>query len=363
MAKERKIFLIAEHLRSRVPGGIGTHTMAILSNLVSLKSEFPNLDFEMVATRVKGKDPLLEIGLPIRYISLPHSIFMRVNDFKVPILGRNEGIYHSFTMQIPAVIGSGQRKVVTVHDIAFDSHPEFYTTRGLNWHRRQLRLLAKGNEEIITVSSRTKSDLTRYGIDARRISVAESGSDHLGSPDFIAADDLLAMNSVNGKYLVSVSTLEPRKNLSGLIDAFLLARSQQEENISLVVIGPKGWGDHRERNVEGVYFVGSVEPSVLSALYKRAEALVYVPFYEGYGLPVVEAMASGTPVICSDVPSAAGACEIVNPSNVISIAKGIEKILNDTKIREDLVKRGLKRTSDLTWMDAARKHLKLWEKI
>lgn len=358
----KRVFLLAEHLRSRVPGGIGTHINAILSRIPQLSKDFPSLDFVVVASQPLGDDPLANVDLPKRYLSVSHSLFMRLSDLRVPMLGKEPGIYHSFTIQLPPTRGVLAKKVVTIHDLAFVNHPDFYTRRGVKWHMRQLRDVTREAASIVTVSQNSKEDLSHVGLDPARVHLINSGSDHLSDPDFTRCDEILAFNGVSGPFLLSVSTLEPRKNLLGLIEAFAIARESSQSPLDLVLVGPSGWGG-APRSVPGVKFLGHVSDSVLSALYIKTEAVVYVPFEEGFGLPVVEAMAAGAPVVCSRVPSSGGVGEIVDPMNVASIAKGIQRVLREPGYRDLLRSKGLLRAAELTWLHAAEEHMALWERL
>lgn len=162
--------------------------------------------------------------------------------------------------------------------------------------------------------------------------------------------------------MLSVSTLEPRKNLSGLIEAFRQARSAHPLTPELLIVGPSGWGPSLEA-VTGVHFLGHVPEGILVALYQAASLLVYVPFEEGFGLPVVEAMRSGLPVVSSNVPSAGDAVELVDPRSPESVATGISTLLYDFKRRQFLIEQGLIRAGQLTWASTARKHLELWREM
>lgn len=358
----KRVFLLGEQLREKVPGGIGVHTMAILRSLSKIAPTLSDFEFEIVATRPQGADPLADLGLPLRYLSLPHGVFRRLSDLNFPTLGERGGIYHSFSMFVPPVNASDQKRVVTVHDLAFISNPSFFTKRGARWHTKQLERLKHLSCPIVVVSDQTQQALTRWGVDPQRIRVIQSGSDHLAVPDRETASELLSSKGITGPFIMSVSTLEPRKNLRGLIQGFKVAQQVYADPLNLVVVGPRGWGnDHSE--VNGVHFLGSVPDGVLSALYEKASALVYVPFEEGFGLPVIEAMAMGLPVVSSGVPAAGGATYLVDPDDHTSIGTGVIEVLNDTKLRLRLVEEGLRRAGSNTWEDSVRNLIELWRSI
>ncbi len=358
----KSVFLIAEQLRAKVPGGIGTHTTALLSAISGLKDDFPDLEFRVIASSQKGSDPLDQFDIPVRCLPFGHEVFMRLSDVKIPFLGQRPGVYHSFSMWVPPVHMKSQKLVCTVHDIAFITNPSFFTKRGVSWHSRQLRTIAKGGFPIVAVSERTKDALITSGISHQRVTVIESGADHLGNPDTKGCEALLQSLSISKDFILSVSTLEPRKNLKGLIAAYHQLRISNSSVPDLLIVGPSGWGESTEGET-GVHFLGNVSNQVLVALYKSAMFLTYVPFEEGFGLPVVEAMSLGLPVLSSDVPSAKGAVELIDPKSVESISAGMSRLIVDDQRRRALTQQGLARTAQLTWAGAARKHMELWERM
>ena len=186
------------------------------------------------------------------------------------------------------------------------------------------------------------------GIAASRVTVVPGGADHLPAPDPAAAEALLRRAGV-GEFLLTVGTLEPRKNLDRLVQAFGRVRGSLPGPWSLLIVGPDGWGPEPAKPVRAdhVVFTGAVSDPVLAALYRRARAFAYVPLTEGYGLPPLEAMRTGLPTVVSDeVPSVhdLGAAEpasakIVDPLDVDDIAGGLAAVLTDDSLRADLARR------------------------
>ena len=178
------------------------------------------------------------------------------------------------------------------------------------------------------------ADLVRDGVDADRITIVHGGSDHLVPEDPAQSDALLRRLGVPGEFLLTVSTLEPRKNVDRLLQAYARARPALPEPWPLVIVGPTGWGPvlTSPPEQEGVVFAGAVTDAALSGLYRRARAFAYVPLTEGYGLPPLEAMRMGTPaVIANEVPSVVDLDEpspppalIVDPLDVEGIAAALD---------------------------------------
>jgi alpha-1,3-rhamnosyl/mannosyltransferase len=213
---------------------------------------------------------------------------------------------------------------------------------------------------LLTPSKATADDLVDAGVDARRVEVVEEGADHLPAPDHASAQARLRQLGVEGPYVLTVSTLEPRKNLHRLAAAYREARPRLPGNWPLVVVGPDGWGPQAPPAGQGVVLAGSVDAATLAALYAGARAQVYVPLVEGFGLPAVEAMAAGVPVVASPMPSTGGAALEVDPLDTGAIADALVQVTTDEATRSGLVQAGAERASRLTWKAAARRHHEIW---
>ncbi|HVT41713.1 MAG TPA: glycosyltransferase, partial [Acidimicrobiales bacterium] len=217
------------------------------------------------------------------------------------------------------------------------------------------------------------ADLASDGIGAERVRVVVSGADHLPPPDPAGAGALLARLGVPAEFVLSVGTLEPRKNLDRLVTAYARIRHELPEPWPLVVVGPAGWGPGPATPAppEGVVLAGAVDAAVLAALYTRARAFAFVPLTEGYGLPPLEAMRVGIPAVVSrGVPSVddLGApgpapARLVDPLDVDDIAAGLVAVLTDDAVRADLATRGAAHARPRTWRDAARVHVDLWREL
>ena len=170
-------------------------------------------------------------------------------------------------------------------------------------------------------------------------------------------------------YLLFVSSLEPRKNIDLLIEALHMANT----DIPLVLVGWNGWGDKKwfekikETDLKNrIYFTGHIPDDDLKAIYNGAQALVYPSLYEGFGLPIVEAMACGCPVICSNaagMPEVAGdAAVLIDPARSDELAQAIETVVHDAEIRNNLIKKGFKQAAAFTWDSTARQTLEVFKR-
>jgi glycosyltransferase involved in cell wall biosynthesis len=240
---------------------------------------------------------------------------------------------------------TGAPVVLTVHDLALLRYPEAFP----RWHRlygqTALRTTLRAADAVVAVSEFTKEEIVELaGIPSERIRVVANGVDPVFTREGPAAD---------GDYVLTVATLEPRKNLARAVEAARLA------GVDLRVVGARGWG-----GVDVPGWVGELPDPELAALYRGARCLLYPSLYEGFGLPVVEAMACGTPVVTSlggALEEVAGdAAVLVDPLDVPALAEGIATA--DAR-REELVARGLERSKTFTWARAADAVVALWAEL
>ena len=368
--------MVAEQLRRRVPGGIGTYLRGLVRGLAALETDSPELT--LWASRPLGRHSRDDDEGPGPERPGGAGSFERASVVTSPLPGpalvwgwdRGVGslpveadVVHAPSLTVPPAAGPPMS--VTVHDLAWRRHPEAYTPRGRKWHEAALERALRRAALLVVPSRDTAEDLIGAGAAARRVEVVVEGTDHLPAPDHDAAAELLTRLGVPGRFLLSVSTLEPRKNLARVIEAYRSARARLPEGSSLLIVGPAGWG----RSLppipapEGVFLAGRVGDATLSALYERAWALVYVPLREGFGLPAVEAMRAGTPVIASPMPSTGTAALEVDPLDVVALGDALVRTVTDEGLRRQLIEAGHHHVAPLTWEAAARRHVELWESL
>ena len=357
------VLVVAEQLRRPVPGGIGTYIRGLLCGLAALGDDgpAPTLYASRPTPGPPATDPLAALG-PVVTSPLAAKALVWAWSHGLGRVPDGHGVVHATSFAVPPT--GGVALTVMVHDLAWRHFPEAYPGRGRRWHEAALaRTLARA-ALLIVPSSAVADDLLAAGALPSRVEVVEEGADHLAPPDDNGADALLHRLGVDGGYLLTVSTLEPRKNLARLIAAYEKARPALPEPWPLVVVGPHGWGPTVSVTAgTGAVLAGPAGDGVLSALYRRARLLAYVPLREGFGLPVVEAMACATPVVASPVPSAGGAAMEVGPLDVDAMASALLRVATDDALRADLVARGRTRAGALTWERTARAHAELWSAL
>jgi glycosyltransferase involved in cell wall biosynthesis len=271
-------------------------------------------------------------------------------------------VTHFFNAIIPPLVGG--KKVVTIHDMVIRRFPETMNARtrfvlGLTLHKT-----VKRADIIIAVSEFSKQEILKYyPCSAPKLKVIYQGINLNAYHAGISREEIRRVCStynITGNYILYLGTLEPRKNIERLIEAYALLQSRQAETPVLVIAGKKGWRfEGIFRRVEalglegGVFFTGYIPDQDKPALLAGAQFFCFPSLYEGFGLPPLEAMACGTPVLVSNAASlpeaVGGAALLVDPYSVESIAEAMERLCVDTALREALRRRGLERVKRFDW--------------
>ncbi len=265
--------------------------------------------------------------------------------------------------------------VITVHDLAFLLYPRFLTPESARYYG-QVDVAARHARHIIAVSSSTKRDIMRLlGVPEERISVIYEAAqpifrqlDHAQAREHVAATFGLSQDLI-----LFVSTIEPRKNLPTLLEAFRRMLDVYHAQATLVVAGQRGWLTEqmdtlvRKLNLEQhVRFLGAVPNEELLYLYNAACVFALPSFYEGFGLPPLEAMACGTPVVVSNtssLPEVVGdAGLLVDPNDVEAWSVTLWRVLSDENLRSEMCEKGLRRTAQFSWERAARETLAVYRR-
>jgi glycosyltransferase involved in cell wall biosynthesis len=254
-----------------------------------------------------------------------------------------------------------RRQVVTIHDCGFHDHANSFSPVFANWYQWLIPRLARRARRIITVSEFSRQRLLEFtGVDADRVVVIPNGvSPHFAPVDPQSVAAVKRRLGLPSRYVLSVGSLEPRKNLSRLLDAWRRMQPA-ERDVSLVLVGASS--KHFQAvdfagDMASVIFPGYIDDADLPAVYAGATLFVYPSLYEGFGLPVLEAMACGAPVVCSGataLPEVVGTAGIlVDPYDPEAIADGIRRVLENDALQARLRQRGLELARQYTWERAA----------
>jgi alpha-1,3-rhamnosyl/mannosyltransferase len=340
--------------------GIGNYIRGSLSGLV----EVAGSEHDVVAfapTSVRGPEriraALAGVDVELRTWRLPFSHALRTgwSELGRPaaerLLGPFDALHFSDWMFPPQRAGV---RATTIHDLVPLHHPEWTTARTRSMHTRKYRNAAQTCDVVFVNSDFTKSDVVEtLGVEPDRVKVARPAVKKVFEPDGRAAD-------LGAPYVVTVATLEPRKNLQTLVEAHRLLGG----DLLLTVVGGEGWGEQPFLGDPRIRRLGFVPDDELARLYRGAAVAVYPSRFEGFGIPVIEAMACGCPVVSSSHPSldeASGAAALrADPESPAAIAEAIERALGD---RERLVATGLEHARGFTWRAVGEIFLRGYEEV
>lgn len=261
-----------------------------------------------------------------------------------------------------AVLSSKIPTLLVVHDIAFEHYPKMVSFAASNYYRYFTPKYCQHAQKIIAVSAFTKNDIaTRYNIPSEKIHIVSNGVQAIFKPlTPIEKESFRAHNTDNNRYFIYIGSLHPRKNILGMLAAFEKFKLRTKSNMKLVLAGSRGWmlsevDEYLKSSTckNDFLFIGHLENEELARWLGAAEALVYVSFFEGFGIPIIEAMASGVPVITSNrssMPEVAGrAALIVNPDKVEEISEAMFQICDNKKLNEQCIQNGFQQVATYNW--------------
>lgn len=345
-----------------IPGGVGG-TEIYLRQLLAALAELDQINEYLVFTNLETQSDLVPKQANFHW--KPQAVHARFRPARIlweqivlPFEAARYRLDVLFNPGFTAPIFSPCRQVTVFHDLQHKRHPEYFSWFDLPFWRLLLWASAHRSHRLIAVSEATRSDLLRfYRIREERVSVVHHGVE----PAFSQLDRLHTES-----YLLCVSTLHPHKNLLRLIGAY----GRKKRDFQLILAGLRGFhAEAIEQLVEEmvlrdcVQITGWVHREKLYSLYRRAGAFVYPSTFEGFGMPVLEALAAGIPVACSDIPPlrevAGDAALYFDPFNEDEIASAIERIMSDTSLQERLAKAGRERARGFRWQKSAEQTLKV----
>lgn len=349
--------------------GIGEYTLRLTQALARTFSEHC---FTLLQDR-RNKQPLLEapnIRVAHTFIPSHHRLEQYLLPWAVGQLAID--VFHSPDF-IPPLRRTGP-SVITIHDLAFLIYPHFLTKDSARYYGQIDRAVRRA-DRIIAVSESTKRDLVKMlGTPEDKITVIYEAADPLFRPEDRgeALRHVQTLFDIPAEFILFVGTIEPRKNIPGLLRAYRRLRDKYKLDPALVLAGAPGWLSddvHKLVNELGLkshcFFLGRVSNHDLFHLYNAAQCLVHPAFYEGFGLTPLEAMACGTPTVVSNVsslPEVVGdAALLVNPEHDEEITVALWRVLTDMQLRAELRAKGLQRAAAFSWERAARQTMEVYQ--
>lgn len=266
-------------------------------------------------------------------------------------------------------------------DLAFFHFPQLFTPKDLKQLKSWTGYSVRKAKRIITISQASKDDIIKlYGIEPEKIAVIYPGiKQHVSlTPHIYPMNELKTKYKIGDDFLLFVGTLQPRKNIVRVIEAFSQLKKQKTENkeqdLQLIIVGRKGWqyeeilaAPEKYDVKDKVKFLDFVPDEDLTLFYQHAKVFVWPSLYEGFGLPILEAMQQGCPVITSNVsslPEAGGdAALYVDPQSVEEIAGAMGKVLTDKKLRDEMIAKGRKQVEKFSWEKAAQETLAVLQQV
>lgn len=345
--------------------GVSLYTANLVRALIARDAFTHTLFLNALGRRIPDDVPPETGGVRHAFTRYPNKLLnFSMSAFGAPTLeslcGGADAVY------LPNLNFAATKKpyAVTVHDLSFIRYPRCFSAKQRAWHAavRPERLVAKA-AKVIAVSEHTKIDVTEtFGVDPDRIDVVSPavGPEYVRASNAAIADVRAKHGLGDAPFILYLGTLEPRKNVRRLIDAY----GRADVDADLVIAGGRGWLDDdvfraatRSPKRAGIRFLGYVDEADKPALYSAAELFTYPSHYEGFGMPPLEAMACGTPVLAShasSLPEVVGdAGLLVDPHDLTAMTNGIRAMMADARLREDFRSAGPERAKRFTWEKSA----------
>ena len=358
-------------------GGIGRYVRELVAALSRLDNDTDYRLFVAGATRDKLLFPPAPNFIwkpspipPIWYARLWHRARLPI---PVEIITGKVNLYHATDFVLPPTLPR-TRTLLTVHDLSFIRVPDAASPNLRAYLDAVVPRSVRRADHVLADSTATKNDLIElYDTPPEKITVLLSGVD----ARFTHVDDVTARQAVREKYhipgrpyILAVGTVQPRKNYGRLIQALARLRAQRHD-VDLVIVGGRGWLEDpiyetiRTTDMrDHVHFTGFADDADLPALYSEAVCVAVPSLYEGFGIPVLEGMACGTPVVTANVsslPEVAGdAALTISPTDLDALTDALERLLTDSALRTQLIRRGLERVKQFTWEASALQLLRVY---
>lgn len=382
-----KVYIDATPIRDK-PTGIGVYTFNLINELHYLedtKNLQLNIYFHpslknwlrcnfLIPKLLNKYSKVLRLNIPVsladllaKYLPFIFSFFKKNLDNINLIHGTDHYIYPYEKAE----------KIITIHDLTFLKFPK-YSTEIVKSYTGRIERCLKWTNAVMTFSKNTKQDIVDFfNVDPSAIYIipqASRYSNNYLAPQLTQDNPISIEKHLDSPYFLFVSTLEPRKNILNLIKAFEYLKTNYDISHQLILIGKKGWGYHHIVNHIGqspfkqnIHHLDYVSDKSLATFYNQAEIFIYPSFYEGFGLPILEAMTLGSPVITSNtssLPEVAGdAALYVDPHNYYELARMMLKVLKNPDLRQEMIKRGRRRADKFSWRNTALETLSVYKSV
>lgn len=358
------------HVIDGIFQGSRSHVLEIFSRIFYL---CPNIEFYIFLEQVeKLRESSPVFSLPnVTLVHMKYAGSIKRLAIQLPAFQRRFQLDILHTQYI-SPIPSFSKTIITLHDILFETHPQYFSLLFNIQAKILMYFSSKRASHIFTVSEYSKKEISsRYKINPKDITVVHNGVDtQKFYPGTDGIDKILSVGLDSGKYILTVGRLEPRKNHLSLINAY----SQLDTDMPLVIIGQRHFGYQKIETLinklgisHKVMFFENVQDFDLPSFYRHAKFFVYPTWAEGFGMPVIEAMASGIPVITSNNTSlfevAEGASLLISPDDTISLRNAMIELIDNDSLANDLTERGLKQIDLFKWSLSAEKVKKIYDEI
>jgi glycosyltransferase involved in cell wall biosynthesis len=354
--------------------GIGTYIRNLLRQLARIDQQTEYV----LLCRPADAPALHALGVNFRAVPEPAGNYSIAEQFKIPLDLRRArvGLFHAPHYVLPPLVAC--RSVVTIHDCIHLMFPQYLPNRAaLGYARAMMTMAARRSTRVITVSESSKRDIIRFfHTDPEKISVIYNSYDERFAIE-PSEEEVLRVRErfqLHDEFVLYAGNVKPHKNLERVIDAFDLVRKRGLDHLKLVLIGDEisryaalRRAVHQHQLHKYVRFLGYLPEETLAVMYRLAGVFVFPSLYEGFGLPPLEAMASGTPVVTSNVsslPEVTGdAAVLVDPYDPLAIADGIYRVLTDEGVRRELRQKGLARARQFSWETSVRRIHEIYEQV
>lgn len=373
MTTKDKILIDAISLLSPLTG-IGRYTYEISKRLQSnslFKTNYFYGYYSKNCIEPSSKSQIKNMASIIKKIPLLKKLIRKIIVLKTKLYHPSYDLYWQ-PNAMPTENIKTNKTVTTVHDFSFMIYAEFHPKERIAHLEKNFMKNIHKSDMIITGSNFSKNEiLERLDFEEDQVRVIYHGIDH----DLFKVyntKDLVLDFELPEKFILTVGSIEPRKNLQGLLEAYSQLSQQIKKEYKLVLAGFKGWENKEimsliDNDKENIHYLGFVSDTELSMIYNLASLFVFPSYYEGFGLPVLEAMACGTPVVCSDsssLPEVGGDCVVYcDAKSVDDISKKIEYVLLDKVLQKTMSLSGLQRAKHFTWEKSTQEHIKVFKKV